>query len=404
MFRKLAAGVSRRPAPFIVAWLALAGALVLLAPPFDRVATQDQTAFLGADAGSVRAARELAELWPRDEFSQAGALVFRRDAGLTEDDRAFVRTTERWANKDGPANVRLTESPFSRPELRDSLVSADGRAMIVVVAFMTAPFEPDTNAAVAAIRDHVQRTAPDGLETHLTGNAGVAADQAAAINEGIHRTTIITIGLVLVILLWIYRSPVTPLIPLTTIGVAFAVAHSLVALLAAAGLKVSSLVETFMVVIIFGAGTDYCLFVVSRYKEELHAHSGDDRRRTLVGTMAVIGGVIASSAATVIVGFGAQGVARFGMFRTMGPAMAVAVAVTLLAGLTLTPALLRVAGRWAFWPQRLGEGTASPALPDGAASRGGTSDGTPAAEVLLGPHPAKAPRPRARRRGHEAAA
>jgi putative drug exporter of the RND superfamily len=113
-------------------------------------------------------------------------------------------------------------------------------------------------------------------------------------------------------------------------------------------------VETFMVVIVFGAGTDYCLFVVSRYKEELSGglDDGRPRRAVLVGTMAVIGGVIASSAATVIVGFASQGVAEFGMYRTTGPAMAVAVLVTLAAGLTLTPALLAILGRWAFWPWR----------------------------------------------------
>ncbi len=129
--------------------------------------------------------------------------------------------------------------------------------------------------------------------------------------------------------------------------------RGLVALLAEAGLEVSSLVETFMVVIVFGAGTDYCLFVVSRYKEELGARDEERTRRpVLVGTMVVIGGVIASSAATVVVGFASQGVAEFGLYRTTGPAMAIAVIITVTAGLTLVPAFLAVLGRWAFWPWR----------------------------------------------------
>ena len=103
------------------------------------------------------------------------------------------------------------------------------------------------------------------------------------------RTTVITLVLVVAILVWIYRSPVAPLVPLTTIGVAFAVSLGVISFLAQAGLKVSALVETFMVVIVLGAGTDYCLFIVSRYKEELAEHGeaapdpgrhhGDHRRR-----------------------------------------------------------------------------------------------------------------------------
>jgi putative drug exporter of the RND superfamily len=171
----------------------------------------------------------------------------------------------------------------------------------------------------------------------------------------VEQTTVITLVLVILILLWVYRSPIAPLVPLATVGVALAVSRGLVGLMAQAGLEVSALVETFMVVIVFGAGTDYCLFVVSRYKEDLigaAAGDGQPRRTVLIGTMAVIGAVIASSAATVIVGFASQGVAEFGMYRTTGPAMAVAVLVTLVAGLTLTPALLAILGRWAFWPWR----------------------------------------------------
>ena len=353
MFERIAAFVARHAKLVALAWFLLAGALFAVAPNFEDVATQDTSAFLGESAPSVEGAIRIYELWPEDEFNQAGALVVARQGGLTPADREFLRRTEAWLNSpEAPENVRLTQSPFSRPELADALSSEDGEAIIMVVGFTTPPFEPATNEAVATIRERTKREAPEGLEVHLTGNAGVGADQNAAIKTAVDRTTVITLILVIAILLWIYRSPVAPLVPLTTIGVSFAVSLGVISLLAQAGLKVSALVQTFMVVIILGAGTDYCLFIVSRFKEELAR--GDEARRTLIGTMAIIGGVIASSAATVIVGFGTQGVARFGMFRTMGPAMAIAVAITLVAGLTLTPALLRILGRRVFWPQKIG--------------------------------------------------
>ena len=107
-----------------------------------------------------------------------------------------------------------------------------------------------------------------------------------------------------------------------------------------------------MIVMIFGAGTDYCLFLVSRYKEELAAATRSPA--TAGGPMTVIGAVIAASAGTVIVGFASQVTAKSGIFKTMGPSIGLAILVTLIASLTLTPALLKLAGRHAFWPSRAG--------------------------------------------------
>lgn len=352
MLRSLARIVARWPWPVVVAWMAAAGVLFATAPPLREVAVQDNSAFLKETEPSVVGAIELARIWPEDDIGNTGALVFRRDSGLTPSDEELIRETEAWlASDDAPDVVRSTQSPYSRPELREALASADGKVILLVILFTTAPFAPETDAAVEAIRDHVDEVAPDGLQVHLTGNAGVATDQSIAINTAVERTTVITLVLIVLILLWVYRSPITILVPLTTVGVALGVSRGVIALLAEQGFRVAGIVETFMVVIIFGAGTDYCLFIVSRFKEEL-GHRKEERRRVLVGTMAVIGAVIASSAATVIVGFASQGVAEFGLYATTGPAMAIAVVITLAAGLTLTPALMAVLGRWAFWPWR----------------------------------------------------
>jgi RND superfamily putative drug exporter len=357
MFERIGRLAQRRFVWVIVAWLGVAGLLKATAPPLRSVVTSDVTAFLTRDAQSVRASNLLAREWPTDDFGNAAAVVVSRAGGLTEEDLRFIDDLQSWlASPEAPRVVSGSISARSRPDFADVLRSKDATTQIVIVQFTTPPFEPPTNDAVAAIRRHVSATRPEGAEVRVTGNAGVAADQAAAIDTSIKRTTAITLLLVVLILLYVYRSPVTLVVPLVTIGVAFTVATGLIALLARAGMKTSSLVETFMIVIVFGAGTDYCLFIISRFREEV-AHSRE-YTRTLVGTVAIVGAVIASSASTVIVGFTAQGVARFGMFRTTGPAMAVAVAVTLVAGVTLTPALMRALGRRLFWPahpERLAE-------------------------------------------------
>jgi putative drug exporter of the RND superfamily len=356
VFERLGELVTKRFVWVIVAWVAVAGIVHTVAPSLRDVATYDETAFLTADAESIRAVDLLATNWPEDEFGNSAAIVVTRDTGLRPPDLAYVDSLEAWLRSgEAPKVVRGSQSVRSRPELKDVLNAKDGTTTIVLVQFNTPPFEPPTNDAIAD-------TKPGDLAVHVTGNAGVAADQSNTIQDSISRTTLITLVLVVLILMWVYRSPVTLAVPLLTIGVAFVVAQGIVALLAQAGMKVSSLVETFMVVIIFGAGTDYCLFLISRFREEVgHSH---EYKRTLWTTVAVVGAVIASSAGAVIVGFTAQGVAKFGMFRTVGPAMAVAVLVTLVAGLTLTPALMRAFGRKLFWPAHPEDLAAAGTLPE----------------------------------------
>lgn len=383
MFKRLGELAARRFLWVIVGWFALAGILMATAPRLGDVVTFDVSAFLAHDAQSIRAVDLLAKTWPDDDVGDSAAIIFSRPTGLLASDFAYLDAVESWLrSEEAPGVVRSTQSGRSRPELASVLASIDGTTTIMLVQFVTPPFEPPTNKAIQAIRAHVSRTKPDGLAVYASGNAGVAADQATTIDTSVKRTTAVTLVLVILILLWVYRSPVTLLVPLVTIGLALSVSQGIIALLADHGMRVSSLVETFMVVIIFGAGTDYCLFVISRFREDVaHSH---EYRRTLVATIAIVGAVIASSASTVIVGFTAQGVAKFGMFRTTGPAMAIAVAVTLVAGLTLTPALMRVFGRSLFWPAHPEKLAAEGALPELRVAVAGADAPAPRASPTAG--------------------
>lgn len=344
----------------IAGWVLAAALLWWLAPPFDTVATFDNTAFLQEDAPAMVGGRLLEEGWPADGFAGGIAFALVRDDGeLTEEDLEHARELVEWLrSEDAPATVDVVTTHFDDPQLADVFVSADGQAMFLLASLDVPAFTPPANETVTAFRDHVSGTdPPPGLELHVTGGPAVAADQAEAIERSVNRTHLITIGLVALILLWVYRSPIAPIVPLVTIGIAFIVSLAAVSLLAEAGLDVSSLYETFSIVIVFGAGTDYCLFQLSRYHEELdlaeragYRPGAPLRRGTLTATVVVLGAVLGSSAATTIAGFSAQAIAEFGMFRTMGPAMALAVAITLAAALTLTPALMQLFGSKLFWP------------------------------------------------------
>lgn len=344
----------------IGAWVLLAALLWWLAPPFAQVATFDNTAFLQPDEPSMTGGRLLEEGWPNDGFSRGVAVALvREDGELGDEDLAYAEELVAWLRSDdAPATVDVVTTHLDDPALEDVFVADDGQATFVLVALDVPAFTPPANESVEELRAHVDVSGPPaGLEVHVTGATAVAADQSAAIERSVNRTHLITIGLVALILLWVYRSPVAPIVPLVTIGVAFVVSLSAVSLLAQAGLDVSSLYETFSIVIVFGAGTDYCIFLLSRYHEELdlaertgYRRGAPLRRGTLGATVLVLAAVLGSSAATTIAGFSAQAVAEFGMFRTMGPAMALAVAITLAAALTLTPALMHLFGGKLFWP------------------------------------------------------
>jgi RND superfamily putative drug exporter len=361
MFDWIGRVVVRAPLVVIAAWIVIAGLCVLLAPSLSRVGSADETSFLPADVESVQARRIGAAAFPADAAVATATLVFFREGGLTVEDAAYRDAFAAWLTDPAtPAAVRdhvrgvvtVATSPMRTPEMR----SEDGTTELASVRLDVVAFQQGANGAVSGIREHAAATALAGLAVHVTGSAGIGADYVASILEGTDRTTIVTILLVVLILLAIYRAPLAALVPLLTIGAAYLVSRGLLGWVAEAGVKVSTLIESFVVVLVFGVGTDYTIFLISRYREELartpdSGRSAASRAVAAERTVARIGAVIAASAATVIVGLVSLAVARFGLVQTIGPAMALAIAVTLAAGLTLAPALLVVFGRVLFWPR-----------------------------------------------------
>jgi RND superfamily putative drug exporter len=184
----------------------------------------------------------------------------------------------------------------------------------------------------------------------MTGDGPILGAYGANTKGSVDSTTWITIVLVVVILLLIYRSPISPLIPLFTITIAYLISRGVVAFLGAHALTISMYTNVFLIVVLFGAGTDYCLFLISRFREEMAGASTSGP--AVKTTVRAVGATIASSAGTVIVGLAMMTAAELGLYNTSGPSLAISVALTLLAGLTLTPAILAVLGHYSFWPRR----------------------------------------------------
>ncbi len=349
MFEKIGKFAAKFRYPIVAAWIGLALAVLLFAPDLSEVVTSDQRSYLPAGEASVIADEIAAKYFPDQASPSQAVLVIHSENGpVTEGaNGAYLADLTAWLENELPADVVGQVLSPTDPNLADRLVSEDGQVAMIFVGLLGADEDPAVLTALDAMRAKVAQ-APADLTGYVTGSAAIVDDYMTSALESADRTTLITIFLVIIILLLIYRTPVAPIVPLATIGLALVVSRGAVAWLGQMGMVVSSITDVFLVVLLFGAGTDYCLFLVSRFRE----YTADDlpgpesARRTL----GRVGETIASSAGTVIVGMMALSFADMKLFATTGPSLALGVAIALIAGLTLTPALLAILGKWAFWP------------------------------------------------------
>ena len=228
--------------------------------------------------------------------------------------------------------------------------SEDGEAMQTLVNFN---FGSDGWNAMPDVADEMREIAPesDGLNVHIAGAGGQAADAAEAF-AGIDTTLLgATLGVVILILLFTYRSPILWVLPIFCAGIALFCSQALIYLLAKyADLTVNGQSYAILTILVIGAGTDYALLLVARYREELRRH--EDRHEAMAFALHRAAPAIVASAVTVMLGMLCLTFAEMNSTRGLGPVAAIGVGVTLLVMITLLPALLVITGRWVFWPKR----------------------------------------------------
>ncbi len=276
-------------------------------------------------------------------------LVYERDSALTAQDQAKIAadvvTFGGYPNLDGTVT-----GPIPAP---------DGRAAQVIVPIDLGPEGWDLAGDVVDQLRTTAETGANGMAIYVTGPAGIAADSAEAF-EGIDSTLLFAaVAVVVIILLLTYRSPTLWLLPVISAGVALTVAQAVIYLLAAnAGLIVNAQSAGILTVLVFGAGTDYALLLVARYREELRRHH--DRHEAMAVALHRAGPAIVASGATVVVGMLCLLFAQTNSTAGLGPVAAIGILIALAVMLTLLPALLVIVGRWIFWPTRPVEGSPEP--------------------------------------------
>ena len=343
----------RRAACVIAAWVVVGAIVIVTAPPLAEVTTNNQADFLPGDSESLRALELVSEKYPRGQGVPA-IVVFHRPEGLSDADLAAVAGVDAALQADGaPDDIETVLSLSGSPEAASALLAPDGTTVTTIVMITGSPAEARFGEVVTWIREQAQTGVEDvGLTVALTGPAGIVSDAVEVFGTFDFRVTLVTALLVLVLLLLIYRSPALALLPLAGVGLTLLVAQSLAATLADnLGLSLNGQVTALMSVLMFGAGTDFTLFIVARYREELRRQP--DRWQAMQESLRRIGPAIASSGGTTIAAMLALLLATFGSFQAMGPVLAMAIFLMLIAGLTLIPALTVLLGRAAFWPGRM---------------------------------------------------
>jgi RND superfamily putative drug exporter len=402
MFETFGKLVSRTWPLLLVFWLAALAGLKWAAPPWKDVAADGEFAFLPKDSPSRVAEELFRQAWGEPLASNVVIIVRReRPTGLLESDKSFIndvlrKRLEAIADEETPSlqpqvlnpleSKSAPSDPGAAPEadlksitirtLSDKSVgrllnSEDKQASLVLIELPTEFLDARNQSLIAKVErliGYVDRNGvrhpgelqaedlpatervPPGLDLALSGSATVGRDMIRAAEESSRDTELWTFLLVLLLLGLIYRAPLMAFIPLMTVAVATEISLALLACLAKAGiLHLFAGIEVYVKVLSYGAGVDYCLFLIARYKEELD--EGATLDQAVASSLSKVGHALVASAGTVICGIFMMYFAQFGKFSQAGIAITVGLVIVLAAALTFAPAIMRLVRQWAFWPR-----------------------------------------------------
>ena len=329
----------------IAGWIVAAVVIALTAPALQ--STQDQSEFLPAHYESVKALKVQQEAFP--ERGEIGAIVVfdREDGGeLTEDDQAEVSSIAEELNT---KTYDSLGTAVASPASDNGLV----QAIFVQVKPGKNGFDPTAIEDARNLRADLEPlVAGTDLRSGVTGPAAQSLDSQESSEQALVVVSVVTLVLIVVLLALIFRSVIACALPILTVALVGTTANGLIAVANEVfDLKADSSISVILFIVLFGIGTDYILFFLFRYREALRL--GFDSRGAVSHAVERAGEAIASAGGAVIIAFMAMVLSSLSIFRSIGPALAIAVALAVLAALTLVPAVVAVVGsRVISWPSK----------------------------------------------------
>ena len=344
MFEKFARLVVKFRWIIIILWIVAIPIVVKSFPSLASVSESNNIQFLPSSSPTTKAAVLARPFTGKSSAEQAVFVASTSSGQLTQQENESITALEQ---KIG--NIKGVSL------IRDQGTSKDGEAREAVIGI--SPGSSFSNAAtdlVDNIRAQIKTTNIPGLNFHLTGEFAQQVDQNSKSNSSRNNTQLFSIIFIIVLLLFVYKSLLAPFITLIPAAITLVIAQPIIAETTKAGLQVSPITQILLIVLILGAGTDYGIFLVFRVKEELKL--GREPKEAVIRALSKVGVSITFSALTVAAALLSLVLASFGIYKGLGPALAIGLGIMLLSSLTLLPALLAVFGRLVFWPSKVKSG------------------------------------------------
>ncbi|MCY9076883.1 MMPL family transporter [Bacillus inaquosorum] len=320
--------------------LALTVVLSLFSPNLTELANQKGQAQLPADAVSERANAILKQA---GEDNNSISVVFTLDHALKKETEDQLRTmVDKIKKIDGVEEV--TSPLTAEKEVKDQLISKDKKTVLIPVTIT------GSDKKAEKIADDIYKIVPDDLTAYITGASLINQDFAHSSEEGLKKTEVITVCLIIGLLLIVFRSVVTPLIPIVIVGFSYLISQSILGILVYnVDFPISTFTQTFLVAILFGIGTDYCILLLTRFREELA--NGHDKKEAALIAYRTGGKTLFISGFAVLIGFSALGFAKFAIFQS-AVGVAVGVGILMIILYTLLPLFMVTLGEKLFWPSK----------------------------------------------------
>ncbi|MCY7949412.1 MMPL family transporter [Bacillus inaquosorum] len=320
--------------------LALTVVLSLFSPNLTELANQKGQAQLPADAVSERANAILKQA---GEDNNSISVVFTLGHALKKETEDQLRTmVDKIKKIDGVEEV--TSPLTAEKEVKDQLISKDKKTVLIPVTIT------GSDKKAEKIADDIYKIVPDDLTAYITGASLINQDFAHSSEEGLKKTEVITVCLIIGLLLIVFRSVVTPFIPIVIVGFSYLISQSILGILVYnVDFPISTFTQTFLVAILFGIGTDYCILLLTRFREELA--NGHDKKEAALIAYRTGGKTLFISGFAVLIGFSALGFAKFAIFQS-AVGVAVGVGILMIILYTLLPLFMVTLGEKLFWPSK----------------------------------------------------
>ncbi|GAE27289.1 hypothetical protein JCM9140_3420 [Halalkalibacter wakoensis JCM 9140] len=357
--RKLATIASSRKGVWMILffWVAIAGFLSM-APSANDYTVNTGENDLPKDVQSVIASEKVNEYFP-DEGGLLALLVFQSQTEWNEESVSEVDQVSRWLDEEAPFTTIDSIVPFHQfpDHVKEMFASEDGSTIVLPVVLFENLEMAEIHHTVSGIEEYGQTVLENGTLL-VTGPAGIASDTIAIFSNADLVLLFSTILLVLILLIVIYRSPLLAIIPLVAVAFTYQIVDRVLGLFAANGVfEIESQSISIVMILLFGATIDYSLFVFSRFKEQLRIR--EDKHKAMEEAVRGVAEPIIYSGGTVFAAMLVLLLAQYGPYQNFAPVFAITIAIVLLAGITLIPALFTLVGRRSFWPfiPKVGEKT-----------------------------------------------